>query len=96
MYNVFVKVYLNIKILIFNNILLCDWFFLNLYQILKFVLVVLGIEKMLGCYILFFDFFVQVQYFYFNNIMMIMGSDFQYQNVYIWYKNLDKLIKYVN
>lgn len=27
---------------------------------------------------------------------MTMGSDFQYQNAHTWYKNLDKLIKYVN
>ncbi len=25
-----------------------------------------------------------------------MGSDFQYENANKWYKNLDKLIKYVN
>ncbi|CAG5096373.1 Oidioi.mRNA.OKI2018_I69.XSR.g14587.t1.cds [Oikopleura dioica] len=31
-----------------------------------------------------------------NNIMMTMGSDFQYRNAFMWYKNLDKLIKYVN
>ncbi|RWS08571.1 lysosomal alpha-mannosidase-like protein [Dinothrombium tinctorium] len=31
-----------------------------------------------------------------NHIIMTMGSDFQYQNAHIWYKNLDKLIKYVN
>ena len=28
--------------------------------------------------------------------MMTMGSDFQYENAVMWYKNLDKLIKYVN
>ena len=27
---------------------------------------------------------------------MTMGSDFQYTNAKVWYKNLDKLIKYVN
>ncbi len=27
---------------------------------------------------------------------MTMGSDFQYENANEWYKNLDKLIKYVN
>eukprot|EP00698_Gefionella_okellyi_P007431 TRINITY_DN1813_c0_g1_i1.p1 TRINITY_DN1813_c0_g1~~TRINITY_DN1813_c0_g1_i1.p1 ORF type:complete len:1001 (-),score=263.05 TRINITY_DN1813_c0_g1_i1:1985-4987(-) len=31
-----------------------------------------------------------------NNIMMTMGSDFQYENANEWYKNLDKLIHYVN
>ncbi|CAF1285170.1 unnamed protein product [Adineta steineri] len=31
-----------------------------------------------------------------NHIMMTMGSDFQYENADEWYKNLDKLIKYVN
>ena len=25
-----------------------------------------------------------------------MGSDFQYSDARMWYKNLDKLIKYVN
>ena len=27
---------------------------------------------------------------------MTMGSDFEYENANEWYKNLDKLIKYVN
>lgn len=27
---------------------------------------------------------------------MTMGSDFQYENANLWYKNMDKLIKYVN
>jgi len=31
-----------------------------------------------------------------NHIMMTMGSDFQYENANEWFKNLDKLIKYVN
>ena len=31
-----------------------------------------------------------------NNIIMTMGSDFQYENAGEWFKNLDKLIKYVN
>ena len=28
--------------------------------------------------------------------MMTMGGDFQYENAVMWFKNLDKLIKYVN
>ncbi|CAF1299677.1 unnamed protein product [Rotaria sordida] len=31
-----------------------------------------------------------------NHIIMTMGSDFQYGNANHWFKNLDKLIKYVN
>lgn len=31
-----------------------------------------------------------------NHIVMTMGSDFQYQNAGMWFKNLDKVIKYVN
>lgn len=31
-----------------------------------------------------------------NHIIMTMGSDFQYESANQWYKNLDKLIKYVN
>ena len=31
-----------------------------------------------------------------NHIIMTMGSDFQYQNANEWFKNIDKLIKYVN
>ncbi|KAH0629645.1 hypothetical protein JD844_011874 [Phrynosoma platyrhinos] len=31
-----------------------------------------------------------------NHIVMTMGSDFQYENALLWYKNLDKLIKHVN
>lgn len=31
-----------------------------------------------------------------NHIIMTMGSDFQYENANLWYKNLDKLIHYVN
>lgn len=27
---------------------------------------------------------------------MTMGSDFQYENAMLWYKNLDKLIHHVN
>ncbi|XP_006819382.1 lysosomal alpha-mannosidase-like, partial [Saccoglossus kowalevskii] len=31
-----------------------------------------------------------------NHTILTMGSDFQYENANLWYKNLDKLIKYVN
>ncbi|XP_062846006.1 lysosomal alpha-mannosidase [Trichomycterus rosablanca] len=31
-----------------------------------------------------------------NHIIMTMGSDFQYENANPWYKNMDKLIRYVN
>ena len=31
-----------------------------------------------------------------NHIMFTMGSDFQYKNAREWYKNLDKLLHYVN
>ena len=31
-----------------------------------------------------------------NHIMMTMGEDFMYENANLWFKNLDKLIKYVN
>ncbi|XP_066563843.1 lysosomal alpha-mannosidase isoform X2 [Amia ocellicauda] len=31
-----------------------------------------------------------------NHIIMTMGSDFQYENANLWFKNLDKLIHYVN
>ncbi|CAF4180139.1 unnamed protein product, partial [Adineta steineri] len=31
-----------------------------------------------------------------NHIMMTMGSDFHYENANLWFKNLDKLIKYIN
>uniref|UniRef100_A0A8C5CIB9 Lysosomal alpha-mannosidase n=1 Tax=Gadus morhua TaxID=8049 RepID=A0A8C5CIB9_GADMO len=31
-----------------------------------------------------------------KHIIMTMGSDFQYENANLWYKNLDKLIRYVN
>lgn len=31
-----------------------------------------------------------------NHIIMTMGGDFQYQHADLWFKNMDKLIKYVN
>lgn len=38
----------------------------------------------------------QAHYYKTNHIIMTMGSDFQYENANLWYKNMDKLIKYVN
>lgn len=38
----------------------------------------------------------QANYYKTNHIIMTMGSDFQYENANLWYKNMDKLIKYVN
>lgn len=31
-----------------------------------------------------------------NDIMLTFGSDFTYSNAHVWYKNMDKLIHYVN
>ena len=31
-----------------------------------------------------------------NHIILTMGADFMYENANLWYRNLDKLIKYVN
>ena len=31
-----------------------------------------------------------------GNVMMTMGSDFNYANALPWYKNMDKLIEHVN
>ncbi len=31
-----------------------------------------------------------------NHIIMTMGSDFQYESANQWFKNMDKLMKYVN
>ncbi|XP_030052794.1 lysosomal alpha-mannosidase [Microcaecilia unicolor] len=31
-----------------------------------------------------------------NHLIMTMGSDFHYENAQLWYKNMDKLIHYVN
>ncbi|XP_054710202.1 lysosomal alpha-mannosidase-like isoform X2 [Uloborus diversus] len=38
----------------------------------------------------------QAKHYATNHIVMTMGNDFNYQNAATWYKNLDKLIKYVN
>ena len=40
--------------------------------------------------------FDQATHYKTNHIVMTMGEDFQYENANTWYKNLDKLIKYVN
>jgi len=39
---------------------------------------------------------IQAEAYTTNHIMMMMGGDFQYQNAHINYKNIDKLINYVN
>ena len=39
---------------------------------------------------------IQAHYYRTNNIMLTMGSDFHYENANTWFKNLDKLIHYVN
>ena len=39
---------------------------------------------------------VQAAHYRTSNVMLTMGSDFEYENANLWYKNLDKLIKYVN
>ncbi|KAJ9591913.1 hypothetical protein L9F63_001515, partial [Diploptera punctata] len=38
----------------------------------------------------------QAKYYTSNNIILTMGSDFHFQDAIMWFKNLDKLIKYVN
>ena len=38
---------------------------------------------------------IQAKHFKTNNILLTMGSDFHYMNAPMWFKNLDKLIKYV-
>lgn len=38
----------------------------------------------------------QVSHFRTNHIMMTMGSDFQYENANLWFKNLEKLMNYIN
>ena len=41
-------------------------------------------------------FFFQASHYATDNIMMTMGGDFNYQNANTWFKNLDKLMHYVN
>lgn len=38
----------------------------------------------------------QQQYYRTNHTVMTMGSDFQYENANMWFKNMDKLIRLVN
>ncbi|XP_029440965.1 lysosomal alpha-mannosidase [Rhinatrema bivittatum] len=38
----------------------------------------------------------QARFYRTDHIIMTMGSDFHYENAQLWYKNLDKLIHYVN
>jgi lysosomal alpha-mannosidase len=40
--------------------------------------------------------FYQATYYTTNHIMQCMGNDFVYENALAYFKNLDKLIKYVN
>ncbi|XP_060767149.1 lysosomal alpha-mannosidase-like, partial [Neoarius graeffei] len=40
--------------------------------------------------------YTQAEMYKTNHIIMTMGSDFQYENAVPWYKNMDKLIHYVN
>ena len=37
----------------------------------------------------------QAERFKTNNIMLTMGNDFNYMSGIMWFKNLDKMIKYV-
>lgn len=48
-------------------------------------------SKQLVAYIL-----EQSKHFATNNIILTMGEDFHYQYAHAWYKNLDKLISYIN
>nr|CAD7590769.1 unnamed protein product [Timema genevievae] len=38
----------------------------------------------------------QVQFYRSNNTILTMGGDFTYQDTHMWFKNLDKLIRYDN
>ena len=38
----------------------------------------------------------QAKHYKTKNIILTMGGDFNFQNARAWYKNLDKLMKYVN
>ncbi len=44
----------------------------------------------------FHTFYIQAKHYQTDNVILTMGSDFQYSNALLWFKNLDKLIKYVN
>lgn len=48
-------------------------------------------SKQLVAYIL-----EQAKHYATNNVILTMGEDFHYQYAHVWYKNLDKLMKYIN
>lgn len=39
---------------------------------------------------------MQAEHYRTNNILITMGTDFNYQNAESWFKNIDKLIHYTN
>jgi hypothetical protein len=41
-------------------------------------------------------FFFQANVYASSNLIVTMGEDFNYQNAEMWFKNLDKLMTYVN
>lgn len=61
---------------------------------LEQVMIMLHIDVV--CLLLYHIMVQQARHYRTNNIMLTMGSDFQYENANLWYKNLDKLIHYVN
>uniref|UniRef100_A0A3P8PCL8 Lysosomal alpha-mannosidase n=1 Tax=Astatotilapia calliptera TaxID=8154 RepID=A0A3P8PCL8_ASTCA len=53
-----------------------------------------NVDDVVGCFLVIAN--SQSTVYKTNHIIMTMGSDFQYENANLWYKNLDKLIHYVN